>query len=116
MRTLAITLGTALLLGCATRALSAEDVVAYAEQLPVTAIDHDLLTSQTLGEWTVARAQDGRVVWEPNDCGGQTGDPTTTPSDFPICAESQFTTCTGLSASFPFLSERCAEASAALRS
>lgn len=99
MRILAIALGTALLLGCATRAPSEADVVAYAKGLPVTAIDHDLLASQTLGEWIAARAQDGRVAWESNDCGEQTGDPTTTPSDFPICAEAQFTTCTGLSAS-----------------
>ena len=99
MRIFAISVIAALLLGCATRAPSEADVVAYAKALPVGAIDATLSSGQTLAEWIAARAQGGRVAWESNDCGEQTGDPDTTPRDFPICAEAQFITCAGLAAS-----------------
>ena len=89
----------AVLLGCATRAPSEEHVVAYAKAVQVSAIDAALPPGLTLAEWIAARAQGGLVTWESNDCGEQTGDPVTTPSDFPICAEAQFKTCAGLAAS-----------------
>jgi hypothetical protein len=89
----------ALLLGCATSAPSEEHVVAYAKALQVSAIDAALPPGLTLAEWISARAQGGLVTWESNDCGEQTGNPATTPSDFPICAEAQFKTCAGLTAS-----------------
>ncbi len=89
----------AVLLGCSTYAPSEEHVVAYAKALQVSAIDAALPPGLTLAEWISIRAQGGLVTWESNDCGEQTGDPATTPSDFPICAEAQFKTCAGLTAS-----------------
>ena len=89
----------AILLGCATHGPSEDHVVAYAKALRVSAIDATLSSRTTLGEWVASRAQGGLITWESNDCGEQTGNPATTPHDFPICAEAQFKTCAGLAAS-----------------
>ena len=99
MRIFAITVVATSLLGSATLAASEADAVSYAQALPVSAIDSSLPSSRTLAEWLAARAQGNRVAWESNDCGEQTGDPATTPDDFPICAEARFVTCDGHAAS-----------------
>lgn len=69
--------------------------VAFAKGVGVSAVDPMLTSRLTLSEWLSARAKGGRVTWETNDCGEQTGDPATTPSDFPVCAEATFITCDG---------------------
>ena len=77
-------------------AVSSEAVaIAFAKRVPVSAIDPLLSSRLTLSKWLTARAKGGRVTWESNDCGEQTGDPSTTPSDYPVCAEATFIKCDG---------------------
>ena len=69
--------------------------VAFAKLVQVNAVDPLLSSRLTLSKWLSARAKGGRVIWESNDCGEQTGNPSTTPSDFPVCAEAKFFKCDG---------------------
>ena len=69
--------------------------VAFAKRVQVQAVDPLLSSSLTLSKWLSAKANGGQVTWESNDCGEQTGDPCTTPSDFPVCAEARFIKCDG---------------------
>ena len=70
-------------------------VIAFAKRVPVSAVDPVLASRLTLFKWLSARAKGGKVTWEANDCGEQTGDPRTTSSDFPVCAEATFAKCDG---------------------
>ena len=69
--------------------------VAFAKRVRVSAVDPLLSSRLTLSKWLSARAKGGRVTWESNDCGEQTGDPNTISSDFPVCAEAAFVKCDG---------------------
>lgn len=79
---------------CATPRLAYEDVVSIKE-LKVVAVDGTVDEEVSLSEWLEARAMNEVVAWDSHDCGEQTGDPATTPSDFPICAEATFSNCNG---------------------
>ena len=84
-------------------ACSEAATVAFAKAVQVSAVDPVLTSRLTLSKWLSARAKGGRVTWESNDCGEQTGDPSTTPSDFPICAEATFIKCDGQPAGLSFM-------------
>lgn len=74
---------------------SSDAVIAHARELSVHSIDGTLASTQPLDAWLRERARGGAVAWEANDCGEQTGNPATTPEDFPICAEASFVNCAG---------------------
>jgi hypothetical protein len=62
-------------------------VVAMLQKLSAKSLDPDL-PDQPFAEWFQSVAgKDAKVEWESNDCGEQTGDPKTTPADFPICGQ-----------------------------
>lgn len=51
-----------------------------------------VLPSQSFEKWLQSLiGPETRVAWESNDCGEQTGDPATTPSDPPVCAQASAT-------------------------
>jgi len=62
-------------------------VVATVKKLSAKTLDPEL-PDQPFAEWfqSVVGATT-KVAWESNDCGEQTGDPKTTPADFPICGQ-----------------------------
>jgi hypothetical protein len=62
-------------------------VVATVKNLSARSFDPEL-PDQPFAEWfqSVVGKQT-KVEWESNDCGEQTGDPKTTPEDFPICGQ-----------------------------
>lgn len=74
---------------------TSEAVIAHARELSVHSIDGTLASTQSLDRWLRERARGGAVAWEANDCGEQTGNPATTPEDFPVCAEASFVNCAG---------------------
>jgi len=73
-------------------------VIARARRVDV----HDLdaaLRSQGLDTWLAqVVGSRGSIRWEVNDCGEQTGNPTNTPANFPICAEAVITLSDGRTA------------------
>ena len=99
MSKLAIALISLLLLGSGASPPSESESVSFARAVRVASIDSSLGSGLTLSEWITSRARDRDVIWESNDCGEQTGDPETTPQDFPICVSAEFRTCAGLPAS-----------------
>ena len=65
----------------------AQRSIAAAQTVAASALD-PALPNQPFGEWfqsVVGPAS--KVAWESNDCGEQTGDPATTPSDPPVCGQ-----------------------------
>jgi hypothetical protein len=80
---------------CAAAPPSESAVIARAKGACACAIDGTIDERISLEEWLKRRALNAVVAWEANDCGEQTGDPSTTPSDFPICAEATFSNCVG---------------------
>ena len=95
MRAILILVPSLMALACATHPPDESAVIARAKGTCVCAIDGTVQEQIALGEWLEARALNGVVAWESNDCGEQTGDPRTTPDDFPICAQATFTNCAG---------------------
>lgn len=62
-------------------------VVAAVQKLSAKSLDPEL-PDQPFAEWFQSVVgKDAKVEWESNDCGEQTGDPKTTPADFPICGQ-----------------------------
>jgi hypothetical protein len=62
-------------------------VIAIVQKLSAKALDPEL-PDQPFAEWFQSVVgKDAKVEWESNDCGEQTGDPKTTPADFPICGQ-----------------------------
>lgn len=62
-------------------------VVGTVQKLSARSLDPEL-PDQPFAEWFQSVVGKGtKVEWESNDCGEQTGDPKTTPADFPICGQ-----------------------------
>lgn len=62
-------------------------VVAVVKQVSAKSLDPEL-PDQPFAEWFQSVVgKETKVAWESNDCGEQTGDPKTTPADFPICGQ-----------------------------
>jgi hypothetical protein len=62
-------------------------VIATVQKTSAKALDPEL-PDQPFAEWFQSVVgKDAKVEWESNDCGEQTGDPKTTPVDFPICGQ-----------------------------
>lgn len=62
-------------------------VVSTVQKLSARLLDPEL-PDQPFAEWLQSVVgKDAKVAWESNDCGEQTGDPKTTPADFPICGQ-----------------------------
>jgi hypothetical protein len=62
-------------------------VVSAVQKLSAKSLDSEL-PDQPFEEWfQAAVGKDVKVAWESNDCGEQTGDPKTTPADFPVCGQ-----------------------------
>ena len=62
-------------------------VVADTKKLSAKSLDPEL-PDQPFADWFQSVVgKDVKVAWESNDCGEQTGDPKTTPDDFPICGQ-----------------------------
>ena len=62
-------------------------VIATVQKLSARSLDREL-PDQPFAEWFQSVVgKDAKVEWESNDCGEQTGDPKTTPEDFPICGQ-----------------------------
>jgi hypothetical protein len=62
-------------------------VIAETKKLSAKSLDPDL-SDVAFADWfqsVVGKAT--KVEWESNDCGEQTGDPKTTPADFPVCGQ-----------------------------
>ena len=79
----------------AVHAPTPDAIVGHARATPVHSIDRSIASTQNLDEWLRERARGGALAWEGNDCGEQTGNPATTPEDFPICAQASFVNCAG---------------------
>ena len=62
-------------------------VVSTVQKTSAKSLDPDL-PDQPFAAWfqSVVGATT-KVAWESNDCGEQTGDPKTTPADFPVCGQ-----------------------------
>ncbi len=62
-------------------------VVSTVQKLSAKSLDPEL-PEQPFAEWfqSVVGATT-KVAWESNDCGEQSGDPKTTPTDFPVCGQ-----------------------------
>ena len=62
-------------------------VVTTVQKLSAKSLDPEL-PDQPFADWFQSVVgKDAKVAWESNDCGEQTGDPKTTPHDFPICGQ-----------------------------
>jgi hypothetical protein len=62
-------------------------VIAKTKKLSARSLDPEL-PDQPFAEWLQSVVgKDVKVAWESNDCGEQTGDPNTTPAEFPICGQ-----------------------------
>lgn len=62
-------------------------VVATVQKLSARSLDPEL-PDEPFAEWFQSIVdKDAKVAWESNDCGEQTGDPKTTPAEFPICGQ-----------------------------
>jgi hypothetical protein len=99
MRLLPAVLAAVCAAACASSPPTSEEVVRRAREVPVVAIDGSVAEDQRLEDWLSVRALDGVVAWESHDCGAQTGDPATTPDDFPVCAQATFSNCRGVRSS-----------------
>ena len=71
-------------------------LIERAKRTPVVEIDKEL-PSQRLENWLSGLCQGaGKLTWEVNDCGEQTGDPATDRErDLPICVEATITLANG---------------------
>ena len=62
-------------------------VIAETKNISAKSLDSEL-PDQPFAEWFQSVVgNDVKVAWESNDCGEQTGDPKTTPVEFPICGQ-----------------------------
>jgi hypothetical protein len=91
------------LAGCVTRPLNTDEQVSRVRQFNVRSIDGTVADEMSFERWLEARALNGIVAWEANDCGEQTGDPRTTPEDIPICVEASFSNCAGARSSIALM-------------
>jgi hypothetical protein len=62
-------------------------VIAETKKISARSLDPEL-PDQPFAEWFQSVVgKDVKIAWESNDCGEQTGDPKTTPAEFPICGQ-----------------------------